>query len=116
MNIKDLIGQTLIADADLDWTLVEDGIKRKIMAYDDHLMLVKVAFEKGRIGAMHHHKHLQISYIASGVFEITIAENVKILRGGDVYFVPENAVHGARCLEDGVLVDVFSPMREDFLI
>jgi quercetin dioxygenase-like cupin family protein len=115
MNLKDLFGQTLIADNDLDWIPVEDGIKRKIMAYSDALMLVKVAFEKGRIGAIHHHPHLQISYVASGVFEVTIAENTKILRGGDVYFVPENAVHGAVCLEDGVLIDVFSPMREDFL-
>jgi quercetin dioxygenase-like cupin family protein len=115
MNLKDLFGQTLIADNDLDWVSVEDGIKRKIMAYNDALMLVKVAFEKGRIGATHHHPHLQISYVASGVFEVTIAGNTKILRGGDVYFVPENAVHGAVCLEDGVLIDVFSPMREDFL-
>jgi quercetin dioxygenase-like cupin family protein len=116
MTTTDLFGQTLIADNDLDWTVVEDGIRRKIMAYNDNLMLVKVAFEKGRIGALHHHKHLQISYVASGVFEITIAGNAKILRGGDVFFVPENAVHGAVCLEDGVLVDVFSPKREDFLV
>ena len=115
MNMKDLFGKTLIADDDLDWIPVEDGIQRKIMAYNDALMLVKVAFKKGRIGATHKHPHLQISYVASGVFEVTIAENTKILRGGDVFFVPENALHGAVCLEDGVLIDVFSPMREDFL-
>ena len=109
------IKNTLIADDDLDWLTVEDGIRRKVMAYNDALMLVKVAFEKGRKGALHHHRHLQISYVASGVFEITIAQNVRILRGGDVYFVPENAVHGAVCLEAGVLIDVFSPLREDFI-
>ena len=115
MTIADLFGQTLIADNDMDWIPVEDGIQRKIMAYNDALMLVKVAFKKGRIGAIHKHPHLQISYVASGVFEVTIAENTKILRGGDVFFVPENALHGAVCLEDGVLIDVFSPMREDFM-
>lgn len=115
MTSTNPFGQTLTTDADLDWHQVEAGIRRKVMAYDASLMLVKVAFEKGRVGALHHHKHLQMSYVASGVFEITIAENAKILRGGDVFFVPENAVHGAVCLEDGVLIDVFSPMREDFV-
>ena len=64
---------------------------------------------------MHQHPHLQISYVASGVFEITISGNAKILRGGDVYFVPSDALHGAVCLEDGLLIDVFSPMRADFI-
>ena len=115
MTLTDFLGKTLIADDDLEWVTVEDGIRRKVMAYDDKLMLVKVDFKQGRIGATHHHPHLQISYVASGVFEITISGETKILRGGDVYFVPENAVHGAVCLEDGLLIDVFSPLREDFL-
>jgi quercetin dioxygenase-like cupin family protein len=115
MTVADVFGQTLIADADLDWQEVEAGIRRKVMAYNAALMLVKVAFEKGGVGALHHHKHLQMSYVASGIFEITIAGTAKILRGGDAFFVPENAVHGAVCLEAGVLVDVFSPMREDFI-
>lgn len=115
MTLTELFGKTLIADDDLDWVVVEDGIRRKVMAYNNDMMLVKVDFKAGRIGATHHHPHLQISYVASGVFEITISGNVRILRGGDVYFVPENAVHGAVCLEDGLLIDVFTPMREDFL-
>ncbi|MBL7816798.1 MAG: cupin domain-containing protein [Saprospiraceae bacterium] len=115
MTISELFGKTLITDDELEWTNVEEGVRRKVMAYNNVLMLVKVTFEKGRIGALHHHPHLQISYVASGVFEITISGEAKILRGGDVYFVPENAVHGAVCLEDGLLIDVFSPLREDFL-
>lgn len=115
MTLTDFLGKTLIADDDLEWVTVEDGIRRKVMAYDDKLMLVKVDFKQGRIGATHHHPHLQISYVASGVFEITIRGESRILRGGDVYFVPENAVHGAVCLEDGLLIDVFSPLREDFI-
>ncbi len=116
MSLTDLLGKTLVTDDDVAWEIVEDGIRRKVMAYNDKMMLVKVDFKKGRIGASHHHPHLQISYVASGVFEITISGEAKILRGGDAYFVPENAVHGAACLEDGLLIDVFSPLREDFLI
>ncbi|MBL7815251.1 MAG: cupin domain-containing protein [Saprospiraceae bacterium] len=115
MTLTELFGKTLITDDELAWTDVEEGVRRKVMAYNNALMLVKVAFEKGRVGALHHHPHLQISYVASGSFEITISGESKILRGGDVYFVPENAIHGAVCLEDGLLIDVFSPLREDFL-
>lgn len=108
--------QTLIADDDLPWHTVEDGIQRKIMAYTKDIMLVKVAFEKGRIGVLHHHPHLQISYVASGVFEVTISGEKRKLKAGDVYFVPSDALHSAVCLKKGMLIDVFSPMREDFLM
>ncbi len=116
MTLKELFGQTLVADNDLDWTPVEDGIKRKILAYNDAMMLVKVAFETGRIGTKHYHPHLQMTYVASGAFEVTIGENARILRGGDVFYVGEpNVVHGVLCLEEGLLIDVFTPKRDDFL-
>ena len=107
--------KTLVSDEEVDWIIVEPGVKRKVMTFSEQMMLVKVAFEAGRVGALHHHPHLQISYVASGVFEITINGVVKTLRQGDAFFVPKDAVHGAVCVEAGMLVDVFSPMRADFL-
>lgn len=107
--------KTLVQDDELPWENVDDKIKRKIMSYNEDLMLVKVAFLKGGIGATHKHPHLQISYIASGIFEVTIDGEMKTLKDGDVYFVPSEVLHGAICLEDGVLIDVFNPMREDFI-
>ena len=109
------LGKTLVGDSDLSWDDVEPKIRRKIMSYNEDVMLVKVAFEKGGIGTMHKHTHLQISYIDGGAFEVTIGDDTRILRDGDVYFVPSNVMHGVVCLEDGVLVDVFNPMREDFI-
>jgi quercetin dioxygenase-like cupin family protein len=91
------------------------GVKRKILTYDKNLMMVKVAFEKGGIGALHHHFHTQMAYVESGVFEVEIAGEKKILRAGDVYHIPPNVIHGAVCLESGVLIDIFTPMREDFV-
>jgi quercetin dioxygenase-like cupin family protein len=108
--------KTLVQDNELPWEIVDAKIKRKIMAYNEDLMLVKVAFEKGGIGATHKHPHLQISYIASGVFEITVDGEMKILKKGDVYFIPSDLLHGAVCLKKGILIDVFNPMREDFAI
>jgi quercetin dioxygenase-like cupin family protein len=106
---------TLIEDSEIEWLDLGSGIKRKVMAYDDQMMVVKVAFEAGGIGAMHSHPHTQASYVASGKFDITIDGKTKILKGGDVYFVPSDLVHGAVCLEAGELIDVFHPLREDFL-
>lgn len=104
-----------VDDGNLPWEPVADGVKRKIMTYDDNLMMVKVAFETGGIGAAHSHFHTQMSYVASGAFTITIGDEVRVVRAGDAYYIPPNIRHGAVCEEAGVLVDVFTPMREDFV-
>ncbi len=106
--------KTLVRDEDMEWLELGGGIKRKVMAHDEKMMIVKVAFEKGGIGASHSHPHTQASYVDSGKFEITIGDRRMELKGGDVYFVPSDVLHGAVCLESGVLIDVFSPRREDF--
>ncbi len=105
----------LIQDKDIAWIDLGDGIQRKVMAYDDKMMIVKVAFKVGAIGTLHHHPHTQASYVSKGVFDITIDGKTKRLAAGDVYFVPSGKIHGAVCVENGELVDVFSPMREDFV-
>ncbi len=104
-----------IADSEIAWEDLGGGLKRKIMAYDENLMMVKVAFEKGGIGTLHSHFHTQMSYVESGEFEITIGERKQVLRQGDVYHIPPHVVHGALCLSTGMLVDIFTPMREDFV-
>lgn len=107
--------QVFIEDAQVEWEKVGEGVKRKIVTYDDQLMLTRVAFEKGGVGALHHHYHRQITHVESGVFEVQIGDEKKQLKAGDAYQVPPNVVHGATCLEAGVLVDAFSPYREDFI-
>lgn len=104
-----------IEDKDIQWEMPDPGIRRKVMAYNEQLMLVKVEFQKGAVGALHEHYHSQISHVESGVFEITIDGEKKVLKAGDAYYIPPHVVHGALCLEPGVLIDVFSPHREDFV-
>src|SRR6187397_938553 len=94
-----------IEDHDLDFINAGEGIYRKVIAYDERLMLVKMTFEKGSVGALHHHPHTQISYIEKGVFEVTISGEKKILSAGGSFFVPPGALHGICCLEPGVLID-----------
>jgi quercetin dioxygenase-like cupin family protein len=107
--------KVFIENQDMPWEQMDTGVKRKIMAWDDKLMVVKVAFEKGGVGALHQHFHSQITHIESGIFEVEIGDEKKVLSTGDAFYIPPNTIHGAVCLEAGVLIDVFSPMREDFI-
>jgi quercetin dioxygenase-like cupin family protein len=109
------VSDVFIADQALDWEVVGAGVRRKVMAYDNQIMLVKAEFQEGSIGPIHHHFHSQVTYVESGVFEVTIGEGKKKLRAGDAFYIPPHEPHGAICLEPGVLIDVFSPIREDFM-
>ena len=102
---------------DVEWTDLGDGLSRKIVAYTDDLMAVLVKFDKGAIGAPHSHEiHDQIGYVAEGSFEAEIDGVKKVLTKGDAYFAAKNVMHGAVALEqDSVLVDIFNPVRQDFL-
>ena len=100
---------------EIAWKDAGNNVQRQVLGYDESLMLVKVKFEKGAVGNLHSHQHIQSSYIVSGVFELTIGDEKKILREGDGYFVPSNVQHGCICLEAGILIDAFSPYREDFI-
>ncbi len=100
---------------EMGWENPGPGIKRQIMGYDGQLMMVKVVFEEGAVGTMHEHYHSQATYVASGKFELTIGKEKRILEAGDGYYVAPDVLHGCVCLEAGILIDTFSPMRADFL-
>ena len=99
----------------IQWETVGNGIERKILGYDDEVMMVYIRFEKGAVGSLHHHVHRQVSFVASGRFEATIDGHKTILKQGDCFFVAPDLVHGVVALESGTLVDVFVPARKDFI-
>ncbi|MCC8188791.1 MAG: cupin domain-containing protein [Bacteroides sp.] len=102
-------------ESEMAWEKVGEGIERQIMGYDGQLMLVKVKFEKGAVGMAHEHYHSQATFIVSGVFEFHTDGEKRVVSAGDgIYFAPD-VLHGCTCLEPGVLIDTFSPMRADFL-
>ena len=92
-----------------------EGVARKILSYTDELMIVENHFEKGGIGALHHHPHTQITYVVSGQFEFTIGEEKRIVNPGDSLLKKDGIEHGCVCLKEGILLDIFTPMREDFV-
>ena len=99
----------------ITWEDQGNGISRQVYGYDDRIMLVKAKFVKGAIGELHQHHHTQVTYVASGVFEMTIGDKVQIITEGDGYYVPPHTIHGCVCLEPGILIDSFTPHREDFI-
>ncbi|TIP01943.1 MAG: cupin domain-containing protein [Mesorhizobium sp.] len=97
------------------WEPTPDGNRRRVLVHTDELMMVEFAFEKGGVGALHSHPHVQASYVAEGRFEVTIDGRSEILETGSSFIVPSNLVHGVKALEAGRLVDSFAPYHADFL-
>ncbi|KAA6351677.1 hypothetical protein EZS27_000948 [termite gut metagenome] len=98
-----------------EWEVAGKGVRRQILGYDGQLMLVKVEFQQGAVGSGHAHYHSQSTYVASGVFEFHIDGENRIVKTGDGIYIAPDIYHGCTCVEAGILIDSFSPVREDFL-
>ena len=94
---------------------VAPGVKRQVLGFNNQIMMVKVYFEEGSEGYVHSHFHSQVAYVAEGEFDVKVGNETKALVAGDCFFMEPNIEHGAVCKKAGILIDVFSPMREDFL-
>lgn len=93
-----------------------EGVSRRVLSYNQQLMSVEVGFEAGARGTVHTHPHTQCSYVLSGRFSYSVDGEDVELAAGDSIVVPGGLPHGTLCLEKGTLLDIFTPMREDFLI
>ncbi len=102
--------------AEIDgWENAEPGVRRRILQAQGRLMLMEVEFAAGAAGYEHRHLHEQISYCVAGRFEYSLNGEIRLLSKGESIYVPRNALHGAKALESGTLLDVFTPVREDLL-
>lgn len=107
--------KTMIPGRTAEWEQLGPGLSRQILGWDNQIMMVKVKFKKGVSASKHTHFHTQTTFCHSGKFEFTIAGKKHVIGPGDGLYIAPNLVHGAVCLEAGVVLDVFSPVREDFL-
>lgn len=99
----------------MEWEELGGGVSRKFLGFDNQIMMVQVKFEKGALGSPHHHFHTQATYVVKGKFEFEVDGEKQIVESGDGVYIEPNLLHSAVCLEEGILIDVFSPVREDFL-
>ncbi|WP_227270802.1 cupin domain-containing protein [Roseobacter weihaiensis] len=93
-----------------------EGAERRVLAHGGGMMLVEFTFPKSGIEApMHSHPHEQLGYVKSGAIDLHMnGETTRLTEGGS-YYVPPDMPHGVTILEPTVLVDAFTPRREDFL-
>jgi quercetin dioxygenase-like cupin family protein len=91
------------------------GVTRQVLSDHPDLMVVAFRFDTGGEGALHSHPHVQATYVSSGRFAFTIDGKDREVGPGDSFVIASGAVHGCRCLQSGVLIDSFTPRRDDFL-
>lgn len=93
-----------------------EGAERRVLSYGPNLMAVEFTFESGMESALHSHAHEQVGYVVSGALELFMeGVGVSRLGAGCSYYVPPDVSHGVRILEPTVLLDCFTPAREDFI-
>ena len=90
------------------------GVVRRTMGTGEKMMLVEVELAKDAVVPLHKHIHEQVGYIVSGKVRFVIDGRANILSTGDSYAIPGNVEHEATALETSVVIDVFSPPREEY--
>ena len=103
------------SDAPSEWMDSGPGATRRILCESKEMMMVEFHFKKGGEGLLHSHPHIQTTYVQSGKFEFTVDGETKVLEPGDAMTIAGDLVHGCVCLEEGRLIDSFTPRRDDFL-
>ncbi|MBS4022328.1 MAG: cupin domain-containing protein [Dethiobacter sp.] len=92
-----------------------DGIERKTLVYGEKTLLVKFKFEKDRVLPLHKHPHEQTGYLVSGRIILIINNERHDIAPGDSWVIPGDIEHGVEVIEESVAIEVFSPVREDYL-
>lgn len=94
---------------------VVKGVSLKTLTYGEKTLLAEFLLTGGEILPSHAHVHEQIGYLVSGAILLTIGSETFEVNPGDSWCIPGNVEHGAKILKDSVAIEVFSPVREDFL-
>jgi len=105
----------IIKNKDIAAVALGEGVSRKVLSSGGTMMTVQFNFTEGAVGYLHTHPHEQVGYVIQGRFELTLAGEVTTIGPGDTYYVYSGVEHGVVALEDGILLDVFTPQREDFV-
>ena len=104
-----------VLDSEVKSVTIENGVVRKVKGHLDDLMLVELHWKAGQVGAMHTHPHRQCTYVLSGAFESNVEGTKQVLHAGDCVYTAGDQQHGLTALEDGVILDVFTLVSEDFI-
>ncbi|MBS1253306.1 MAG: hypothetical protein MAG451_02355 [Anaerolineales bacterium] len=90
------------------------GVLRRTLATGERTMMAHVTLRKGATVPNHQHPHEQVGYVVGGRIRMTIGEHAHELEMGQSYFIPGNVEHEATAVTDCVVLDIFSPPREEY--
>ncbi len=91
------------------------GIRQKTLVYGKNTLMTEFILEAGSVLPMHRHPHEQTGYLLTGKLELTVGAETRVVSAGDAWCVPGDCIHGATVLEDSVAVEVFSPVRTEYI-
>ena len=91
------------------------GVHLKTLVYGDQTLLTEVRLEKGAVIPQHSHPHEQTGYLISGHMDFLVDSTHHDAKPGDSWNIAGNIEHGATALEESVVIEVFSPVRDDYL-
>lgn len=91
------------------------GVERKTLVYGEKTLMTEFVLKKGNPLPKHSHPHEQVGYLVSGLIRISIGSEQHEAAAGDSWCIPGGVDHSAEVLEDSTAIEVFSPVREDYL-
>jgi quercetin dioxygenase-like cupin family protein len=94
---------------------VMEGIRLKTLVHGEKTLLCEFRIKKGKALPSHSHPHEQTGYLFSGHMKFIIGDNVFEAEPGDSWCIPGDVEHAAEAFEDSMGVEVFSPVREEYL-
>jgi quercetin dioxygenase-like cupin family protein len=100
---------------DHGYKAVLDKIRQKTLVFGDKSLLTEFRLEQGALLPSHHHTHEQTGYLVSGRMDLTIGDTTHPVEPGDSWCIPGGTPHCAVALADSVAIEVFAPVREDYL-
>ena len=91
------------------------GIRMKTLCFGERTLMTEFILQRGSTLPMHSHPHEQTGYLVTGHIRLKIGEEEHEAKPGDSWCIPAGVEHGAHITEDSVAVEVFSPVRQDYL-
>ncbi len=94
---------------------ISEGIRIKTLVYGSHMLMTEFQMSQGALLPEHAHLHEQTGYLVKGRIRLYIGKESNILKQGDSWSIPSEVLHKAEIIEDSVAIEVFQPVREDYL-
>ncbi|HLO61100.1 MAG TPA: cupin domain-containing protein [Bacteroidales bacterium] len=91
------------------------GVNFEVLAIGKESMVTKMLFKQSDFAPFHKHPNEQSGYVISGKYKLLFDNNEYILAAGDSYSIPANMEHSLEIIEPGEIIDVFTPVREEYL-